>query len=98
MFLEFEIDSRNIIVNPKKEKVDKVVYHIKHFRDKVLQTVLDLVYIIGLLVSLFPGFQHGLLFYRYLETDKIKAFTVNRRVSVSKEALERSTLVGLKSI
>ena len=63
MFLGFEVDSRNMIVKPKKEKVDKVLAHIKLFKDKVLRTVRDLAHIIGLLVSLFPGVQHGPLFY-----------------------------------
>ncbi|KAJ8049002.1 hypothetical protein HOLleu_01538 [Holothuria leucospilota] len=46
------------------------------------------------------GVQHGPLFYRYLEIDKIKALTINRGnydglVSVSKEALEELNLWNL---
>ncbi|KAJ8018250.1 hypothetical protein HOLleu_43859 [Holothuria leucospilota] len=67
-----------MIVKPKQEKIDKVFSHIKLFKENDSRSIRDWAHVIGLLVSLFPGVQHGPLFYRYLEIDKRKSLNLNR--------------------
>ncbi|KAJ8021950.1 hypothetical protein HOLleu_39297 [Holothuria leucospilota] len=92
-FLGFVLDSKSMMVYPTDEKIQNLVQVIEKLESKSSITIRELAQIIGLLVSMFPAVQHGPLFYRSLECDKIRALKANAgnydsKVLLSYEALE----------
>jgi len=77
-FLGFVIDSVNMSLSLTSEKKQKIKDLCKSAL-KVKQILIrDLAKLIGNIVASFPAIQHGELYYRSLEKDKIKALKLNR--------------------
>ncbi|KAJ8032511.1 Amine sulfotransferase [Holothuria leucospilota] len=74
----FLLDSQNMIIRPKPERVSKSLDEIRKFKSKQRKTLRELAHIIGLLVSLFPGVQYGPLHYRNMEMLKVKLLKHHR--------------------
>ena len=78
IFLGFQLDSRTMTVSPTIQKVSKTIQECTTLKNKQSPLISDVAEVIGILVSNFPGVDHGPLYYRASDRDKIIALKVHR--------------------
>ena len=78
VFLGFVLDSESMSVSLTKEKALRIRVACESLINKTTCTIRTLAQVIGLLVSSFPGVEHGPLYYRNLENEKISALRASR--------------------
>ena len=72
-FLGFILDSSHMTVSPTTQKVGKTLAVCKKLKGKQNPLISEVAEVVGVIVSNFPGSQHGPLYYRSLEQDKTNA-------------------------
>ena len=77
-FLGFILNSVTMTVQLTQSRKEKLKNAYKKLADKEQCTIQNLAEVIGLLVSSFPGVEHGPLHYRSLERDKSHALRENK--------------------
>lgn len=90
-FLGFILNSITMRVYLNSQKVNKLLTEAKTLLRCVNPVIRDVARVIGILISSFPGVQHGPLHFRCLEMNKITALKVNNgdfdaHMSLSDEA------------
>ena len=78
VFLGFVLDSESMSVSLTKEKALRIRAACESLINKTTCTIRNLAQVIGLLVSSFPGVEHGPLYYRNLVNEKISALRASR--------------------
>lgn len=78
VFLGFILNSSEMNVRLTPEKANRVYETCQNALQSHYITLQQLAEFIGLLVSSFPGFTYGPLYYRYLELDKIKGLRLSK--------------------
>ena len=90
-FLGFDLDSKDMKVFLPAEKSQKLHDCAAELLSASSVTIERLAQVIGFIISCFPAFQHGKLYYRGLEIDKINGLRVGgyrSRISLSSYAKE----------
>lgn len=77
-YLGFYLDSQTMTVKLTNERVEKVVQACEKLLCKPQCSIQNLAEVIGLMVSSFPGVEHGPLYYRSLDHDKTEALKQNK--------------------
>ena len=77
LFLGFILNSDSMTVRLPEDKVDNIIKSANDLLSHEEIKIRKLARFIGLVVSVLPAMQHGALFYRYLELDKIQALKRN---------------------
>ena len=76
-FLGFTVNSTEMTIKLPDDKVQNIREECVQLLNQPKPTVRHVAHVIGKLVSTFPAVQHGPLFYRNLEKDKISALRSN---------------------
>ena len=74
-FLGFIFDSTNLSISLPQEKIQKLTDFAKYLLCKDGPFIRDVTRLIGLMISSFPAFEKGKLFYRRLEIAKTEALS-----------------------
>ena len=77
VYLGFELDSNAMTISLTEEKRQKYQQSCRALHDSPTATVRRLAKVTGQLVSTFPGVNYGPLFYRQMESTKIRALKAN---------------------
>ena len=76
--LGFDLDSQNMLVSLTEEKHTKLNEKIDKLLRNKTQTIRSVASVIGSMISYLPAVRYGLMHYRVLERDKIKALRDNK--------------------
>ena len=74
-FLGFVFDSTNLSISLPQEKIQRLTDFAKYLLCKDSPFIREVAHLIGLMVSSFPAFEKGQLFYRRLEIAKTEALS-----------------------
>ena len=90
-FFWFIINSREMTIKLPEEKIQNIREECDQLLNQPKPTIRHVAHVIGKLVSTFPAVQHGPLFYRNMEKEKINALRCNmghydRFMVISKES------------
>ena len=77
-YLGFEVDSQDMTVIPTLERKQTILSTASKLLTGSSSAVRELAQFIGQVVSCFQGVKFGPLWYRYMESDKIKALKQNK--------------------
>jgi hypothetical protein len=95
-YLGFDLDSVTMTVKHTNARVVKVVQACQRPLSKPHCIILNLAEVIGLMVSSFPGVEHGPLYYRSLESDKTEALRSNKGNFSALMSLSQTSIAELQ--
>jgi hypothetical protein len=78
VFLGNYIDSKKMIVSLTESRRETILLECKSLMNRTTASIRDVARVIGLMVAAFSAVQHGPLFYRNLEREKIMALRINK--------------------
>ena len=93
--LGFLLNSQNMTVSLTDQKYDKLTHKIDNILKGDKHTIREVASVIGSLVSYATGVQHGSLFYKQLELEKIQALSANQGNFEAKMALSETAINNL---